>query len=73
MSSQSVLARARSLVARHILQPCEQWERKLAEAKIDAAFSKMADDPDYLRDSITTAHQFETSDWEATRAVGSTG
>jgi hypothetical protein len=40
----------------------------LAEAKIDADFSKMADDPDYRRDSIAMAREFETSDWEATGA-----
>jgi hypothetical protein len=73
MSSLSVLAWTRALVARHLLQPWEHRKRRLAEAKIDAAFSKMADDPDDLRDSITTAHEFETSDWEATTAVGSTG
>ena len=43
-------------------------DRRLAEAKIDEAFSKMADDPDYLRDSITMAREFETSDWEAAGA-----
>ena len=65
MSAPSVLAWARSLVTRHFLQPCEQRKRNLAEAKIDAALSKMADDPCYLRDSVTMVREFETSDWKA--------
>jgi hypothetical protein len=65
MSSPSILAWVRALFARHFLQPRGQRTRSLAEAKIDAAFSKMADDLDYLRDSIAMAREFETSDWES--------
>lgn len=48
-----------------VVQAIEEKVRRLSEAEIDAAFAQMADDPDYLRDSIVLAREFEKSDWEA--------
>jgi hypothetical protein len=65
MISTSLLAWARAEIVGHFLQRCRQRKRSLAEAKIDASFSKMANDPDYRRASIAMGLEFETSDWEA--------
>lgn len=65
MFSLSMLSWARGLFAQRFVQPCEERKRSRTEARIDAAFSKMADDPDYRRDSIAMTREFETSDWEA--------
>lgn len=48
-----------------VVQAIEEKVRRLTEAEIDAAFARMADDPDYQRDSIALARAFERSDWEA--------
>jgi hypothetical protein len=43
----------------------EEKVRRLTEAEIDAAFAQMAQDPDYQRDAVAMAREFEKSDWEA--------
>ncbi len=48
-----------------VVQAIEEKVGRLAEAEIDAAFAQMARDPNYQRDSITLAKEFEQSDWEA--------
>ncbi|SRR5258708_4440215 len=48
-----------------VVQAIEEKVRRLTEAEIDAAFSQMAHDPDYQRDSVVLAREFEKSDWEA--------
>lgn len=51
-----------------VVQAIEQKLQQLNEAAIDAAFAHMANDPDYQRDAVTLAKQFEQSDWEASNA-----
>jgi hypothetical protein len=51
-----------------VIQAVEEKVRRLTEAEIDAAFGGMAIDPDYQRESVATAREFETSDWEALKA-----
>jgi hypothetical protein len=48
-----------------VVQAIEEKVRRLTEAEIDAAFAQMAHDPDYQRESIAQAREFEKSDWEA--------
>jgi len=48
-----------------VVQAVEEKVRSLTEAEIDAAFAQMAADPDYQRDSVALARDFEKSDWEA--------
>lgn len=48
-----------------VVQAIEEKVSRLSEAEIDAAFAQMADDPDYQRDSVALAREFEKSDWEA--------
>jgi hypothetical protein len=48
-----------------VVQAIEEKVRRLTESEIDAAFAEMARDPDYQRESIALAHEFEKSDWEA--------
>jgi len=48
-----------------VVQAIEEKVRRLTEAEIDAAFSAMAEDPDYQRDATAMAQEFEKSDWEA--------
>jgi hypothetical protein len=48
-----------------VVQAIEEKMHRLTEAEIDAAFAQMAADPDYQRDSVTMAREFEKSDWEA--------
>jgi hypothetical protein len=48
-----------------VVQAIEEKVRRLTEAEIDAAFAQMAHDPDYQRESVALASQFEKSDWEA--------
>jgi hypothetical protein len=43
----------------------EEKVLRLAEADPDAAFAEMAHDPNYQRNAIELAHEFEKSDWEA--------
>jgi hypothetical protein len=52
-----------------VVQAIEQKLRQLTEAEIDAAFAHMSDDPDYQRDAVALAKEFEKSDWEASRAT----
>lgn len=52
-----------------VVQAIEQRLRQLTEAEIDAAFAHMADDLDYQHDALAMAHEFEKSDWEASRAI----
>ncbi len=52
-----------------VVQAVEQKLQQLTESEIDAAFAKMANDPDYQRDAITLAKEFEKSDWEASRVT----
>ncbi len=52
-----------------VVQAIEQKLRQLTEAEIDAAFAQMADDPDYRRDAVALAKEFEKSDWEASRVT----
>jgi hypothetical protein len=65
MHFSTAVDRAWALVARYF------WRRtrKPAEDEIDAAFSKMAVDPDYQRDAITMACEFEASDGESIEAA----
>jgi hypothetical protein len=58
--SLTLLCRARAIFERYF--PRLPGQR---DAEIDAAFSKMAEDPDCRRESIAMAREFETSDWEA--------
>jgi hypothetical protein len=48
-----------------VVQAIEEKVRRLTEAEIDAAFAQMAHDPEYQRESILQAREFEKSDWEA--------
>jgi hypothetical protein len=48
-----------------VVQAIEEKVRRLTEAEIDAAFAQMALDPDYQREAIALANEFEKSDWEA--------
>jgi len=48
-----------------VIQAIEEKVRRMTEAEIDAAFAQMASDPEYQRDSIAMAGEFEVSDWEA--------
>lgn len=52
-----------------VIQAIEQKIQQLSETQIDAAFSQMANDPDYRRDSLLMAEEFEKSDWEAWRGT----
>jgi hypothetical protein len=52
-----------------VVQAIEQKLRQLTEAEIDAAFAHMADDPEYQRDAVALATEFEKSDWEASRVT----
>ncbi len=58
--------RARSrkeLVSRAIRRELAAQER----VRIDAAFATMANDPQYQRESLLIAEEFESADWEALR------
>lgn len=48
-----------------VVQAIEEKVRRLSEAEIDAAFDGMAQDPQYQRDAVAMAQEFEKSDWEA--------
>jgi hypothetical protein len=48
-----------------VIQAIEEKVRRLSEAEIDAAFTRMATDPDYQREANATAREFQSSDWEA--------
>jgi hypothetical protein len=52
-----------------VVQAIKEKLHKVTESEIDAAFAGMANDPDYQRDSITLAGEFERSDGEAWRAT----
>jgi hypothetical protein len=68
-----VYERAKTVVVRSqassfnefVVQAIEEKVRRLTEAEIDAAFAQMAHDPDYQRESVALASEFEKSDWEA--------
>ena len=53
-----------------VVQAIEEKMRRLSEAEIDAAFAQMAHDPDYQRNAIALAREFERSDWEAFASAG---
>jgi hypothetical protein len=55
-----------------VVQAIEQKLHQLNESEIDAAFAYMAHDPDYQRDSVALAKEFEKSDWEATGVTDAT-
>lgn len=48
-----------------VVQAIEEKVRRLTEAEIDAAFAQMAHDPEYQRESVVQAREFEKGDWEA--------
>ena len=50
-----------------VVRAIEEKLHHLSENEIDAAFGQMAHDPDYQRDSIALAREFEKSDWEVSR------
>jgi hypothetical protein len=52
-----------------VVQAIEKKLRELGEAEIDAAFAHMAGDSQYQRDAVALTKEFETSDWEASRAT----
>jgi hypothetical protein len=52
-----------------VVRAIEEKLHHLSETEIDAAFGQMADDPDYQRDSIALAREFEKSDWEVSRVT----
>jgi|SRR5882757_6281194 len=52
-----------------VVKAIEEKLHHLSESEIDAAFGRMADDPDYQHDSIALAQEFEKSDWEASRVT----
>ena len=52
-----------------VVQAVEEKVRRLTEAEIDSAFAQMADDPQYQRDSIALAREFEKSDWGAFKST----
>jgi hypothetical protein len=51
-----------------VIQAVEEKVRRLTEQDIDAAFAGMANDPDYQRESIALARDFQTSDWESLKS-----
>jgi hypothetical protein len=53
-----------------VVQAIEEKVTRLTEAEIDAAFSEMAHDSDYQRNSNALAREFEKSDWEAFASSG---
>jgi hypothetical protein len=55
-----------------VVQAIKEKLHKLTESEIDAAFAGMAHDPDYQRDSIALAKEFEHSDAEAWQATDDT-
>ena len=64
--AKTALSRSReSSLNEFVVQAIEEKLRRLTEAEIDAAFAQMAQDPDYQRDAMTLAREFEKSDWEA--------
>jgi len=64
--AKSALSRSReSSLNEFVVQAIEEKLRRQSEAEIDAAFAQMAHDPDYQRDSLALAREFEKSDWEA--------
>lgn len=52
-----------------VVRAIEEKLHHLSESEIDAAFGLMADDPDYQRDAVAMAREFEKSDWEASRVI----
>lgn len=52
-----------------VVQAIKEKLHKLTESEIDAAFAGMANDPDYQRDSVALAREFEQSDAEAWHAT----
>ena len=54
-----------------VVQAIEEKVRRLTESEIDAAFAQMSEDPDYQRDSVAMAREFERSDWEALKSTDS--
>ena len=58
-------SKAASSINDFLVQAVEQRLKQLRDGEIDAAFSKMADDPEYQRDAVTLAQSFEGSDWSA--------
>jgi len=55
-----------------VLQAIEQKLQQLSEAEIDAAFAHMAGDLNYQREAVALTEEFEQSDWEVSRATGTT-
>jgi hypothetical protein len=58
-------SKAASSINDFLVQAVEQRLKQLRDREIDAAFAKMADDPEYQRDAVTLAQSFEGSDWSA--------
>ena len=52
-----------------VVQAIEEKLHTLTDAEIDAAFAGISSDPDYQRDSIALAKDFEQSDRDAWRAT----
>lgn len=52
-----------------VVQAIKEKLNNLTESEIDAAFAGMASDPNYQRDSIALAEEFERSDGEAWHAT----
>ena len=52
-----------------VVQAIKEKLHTLTDSEIDAAFGGMASDPDYQRDSVALAEEFELSDGEAWRAT----
>jgi hypothetical protein len=52
-----------------VVQAIEEKVQRLTESEIDAAFAQMAHDPDYQRESVALAREFEKSDWEAFKTL----
>jgi len=47
-----------------------RFVKRLTDAEIDAAFSEMANDEEYLLEAVELTRSFEKSDWEAHKNSG---
>lgn len=48
-----------------LMMAVEKLLREIEERAIDAAFADMANDPDYQREALRLAAEFEGADWES--------
>ena len=47
-----------------ILEALDYWVRLKREEAIDSEFARMAEDPDYIAETLSIESEFEASDWE---------